>query len=343
MLHQPPNASFSGFAVSCTWKQTPRPYMETENKLPDHPKAALATQVLLVRPANFGSNPQTAATNAFQQEVPAGAEEKVQLKALDEFNQFLLKLWANRVEVLVLDDPAEPVTPDAVFPNNWISFHEGGKVVLYPMLSPTRRLERHPDLLTQLQEEHGLAFTEVIDLTTFENEGKFLEGTGSLVLDRQHRIAYACLSERTHLEPLQAFCEKLGYRPIVFHAVDANGLPIYHTNVILSVGADFALVCLESIPDEEEQGILLEALIESGKEILDISLAQVKKMAGNMLQVRNKVGEPVLIMSEKGYKALRKDQFEELKTRTKMMRADLRTIEAHGGGSARCMLAEVFR
>ncbi|GGK65927.1 citrulline utilization hydrolase CtlX [Rufibacter glacialis] len=316
--------------------------MQTEHKLPSFTNVPLATQVLLVRPASFGSNPQTAATNAFQQEVPAGTEAQVQQRALDEFNQFLLKLWAARIDAVVLDDVTDPATPDAVFPNNWISFHQGGKVVLYPMLSPTRRLERRPELLAQLQEEHGLPFTEVIDLTPFEDEGKFLEGTGSLVLDRQHKIAYACLSERTHREPLEVFCEKMGYRPIMFHAVDANGLPIYHTNVLLTVGADFALVCLEAIPDEEEQGFLLEALADTGKEILDLSLAQVKKMAGNMLQIRNKVGEPVLVMSEKAYKALRKDQFEELNSRTKMVRSDLRTIEAHGGGSARCMLAEIF-
>ncbi|MBC3541303.1 citrulline utilization hydrolase CtlX [Rufibacter sediminis] len=316
--------------------------METENKLPAYPNVPLATQVLLVRPAHFGSNSETAATNGFQQEVPAGTEAKVQQKALDEFNQFLLKLWAARIDAVVLDDVEDPITPDAVFPNNWISFHKGGKVVLYPMLSPTRRLERHPALLTQLQEEHGLEFKEVIDLTHFENEGKFLEGTGSLVLDRQHKIAYACLSERTHLEPLQVFCEKLGFRPVVFHAYDGNDLPIYHTNVILSIGTDFALVCLEAIPDDEEQGLLLEALVDTGKEIFDLSLAQVKKMAGNMLQVRNKAGEPVLVMSDKAYKALRKDQYEDLNRRTKMVRSDLRTIEAHGGGSARCMLAEIF-
>ncbi|KAA3439340.1 citrulline utilization hydrolase CtlX [Rufibacter hautae] len=315
---------------------------QPENKLPSHANVPLATQVLLVRPAHFGANPETAATNAFQQEVPAGADAQVQQKALDEFNQFLLKLWAARIDAVVLDDVEDPATPDAIFPNNWISFHKGGKVVLYPMLSPTRRLERHPDLLTQLKEEHGLPFTQVIDLTHFENEGKFLEGTGSLVLDRQHKIAYACLSERTHPEPLQAFCEALDFRPIVFHAVDANGLPIYHTNVIMSIGADFALVCLEAIPDEEEQGLLLEALVDTGKEIIDLSLAQVKKMAGNMLQIRNKAGEPVLVMSDKGYKALRKDQFEDLNSRTKIVRSDLRTIEAHGGGSARCMLAEIF-
>ncbi|WP_205502818.1 citrulline utilization hydrolase CtlX [Rufibacter psychrotolerans] len=317
--------------------------MQPENKLPAHPNVPLATQVLLVRPARFGANPETAATNSFQQEVPTGTEAKVQQKALDEFNQFLLKLWAARIDAIVLDDVEEPATPDAVFPNNWISFHPGGKVVLYPMLSPTRRLERRPELLTQLEQEHELPLTEVIDLTYFENEGKFLEGTGSLVLDRQHKIAYACLSERTHPEPLQAFCDRLGYRPVVFHAVDDSGLPIYHTNVIMTLGADFALVCLEAIPDEEEQGLLLEALVDTGKEIIDLSLAQVKKMAGNMIQVRNKAGEPVLVMSEKAYKALRKDQFELLNTLTKMVRSDLRTIEAHGGGSARCMLAEVYR
>nr|WP_192823629.1 arginine deiminase-related protein [Rufibacter sp. LB8] len=315
--------------------------METP-QLPTHPNFPLATKVLLVRPANFGANPETAATNAFQQEVPVGSEAKVQQKALDEFNQFLLKLWAARIDVVVLDDLPDPKTPDAVFPNNWISFHPGGKVVLYPMFSPTRRLERHPDLLQQLQEEHNLPFTQVLDLTHFENEGKFLEGTGSLVLDRKHKIAYACLSERTHLEPLQAFCEALDYRPVTFSATDENGLPFYHTNVMMSLGADFALVCLESIKDEEEQGLLLEALVDTAKEIIDLSLAQVKKMAGNMLQVRNKAGEPVLVMSEKGYKALRKDQFETLNSLTKMTRADLRTIEAHGGGSARCMLAEIF-
>ncbi|AKQ47690.1 hypothetical protein TH63_12465 [Rufibacter radiotolerans] len=298
--------------------------------------------MLLVRPSAFGANPETAASNAFQQEVPAGAEQKVQQKALDEFNQFLLKLWAARVNAVVVNDPETPLTPDAIFPNNWISFHKGGKVVLYPMLSPTRRQERHPELLAQLQEEHGLPFTEVIDLTYFEKEGKFLEGTGSLVLDRQHKIAYACLSDRTHLEPLEVFCEKMGYRPVVFHAVDSNNVPIYHTNVIMSIGVDFALVCLEAIQDEEEQGLLLEALVDTGKEIIDLSLAQIKKMAANMLQVRNKAGEPVLIMSEKGYRALRKDQFEVLNQLTKMVRADLRTIEAHGGGSARCMLAEIF-
>lgn len=310
--------------------------------LPTHPHYPLAQQVLLVRPAHFGYNPETADTNVFQQ-PPTLSPEKLEQKALDEFNQFLLTLWAARVDVVVLDDPGQPVTLDAVFPNNWISFHTGDKAVLYPMMAPTRRQERHPEFLTQLREEHNLPLTQVLDLTYFEEQGKFLEGTGSLVLDRQHKIAYACLSERTHLEPLEVFCEHFGYRPVVFHAVDDQGKPVYHTNVLLSVGVDFALVCLEAIPDEEEQGLLLEALVDTGKEIIDLSWNQVKKMGGNMLQVRNKSGEPVLIMSEKGYKALRKDQFEDLKKLTLMVRSDLRTIEAHGGGSARAMLAEIFR
>lgn len=313
-----------------------------ENTLPLHTDYPLATQVLLVRPAVFGYNPETAATNAFQQELGESTPEKVQQKALDEFNQFLLNLWANRIDAVVLEDAPEPHTPDAIFPNNWISFHEDGKVVLYPMLSSIRRQERNPLLLEQLKTEHNLPFTEVIDLTYFEEQGKFLEGTGSLVLDRKNKIAFACISERTHPEVVEAFCEKLGYRAILFHATDEQGLPIYHTNVIMSIGVDFALICLESIQSEEEQGEILEALVDAGKDIIDLSLKQIRKMAGNMLQVRNRVGEPVLVMSEKAYKALRKDQFEELKKLTKMMRSDLRTIEAHGGGSARCMLAEIF-
>ncbi|AMM52695.1 hypothetical protein TH61_02055 [Rufibacter sp. DG15C] len=296
----------------------------------------------MVRPAGFGYNPETAATNAFQQELGESTPEKVQEKALDEFNQFLLNLWANRIDAVVLEDAPEPHTPDAIFPNNWISFHEGGKVVLYPMMASARRQERNPVLLEQLKTEHNLPFTEVIDLTYFEDQGKFLEGTGSLVLDRKNKIAFACISERTHPEVVEAFCEKLGYRSILFHATDEQGLPIYHTNVIMSIGADFALICLECIQSEEEQGEILEALVDAGKDIIDLSLKQIRKMAGNMLQVRNRVGEPVLVMSEKAYKALRKDQFEELKKLTKMMRSDLRTIEAHGGGSARCMLAEIF-
>ncbi len=292
--------------------------------------------ILMIRPVNFKFNEQTAGNNKFQ---VASDAENVQQQALQEFDGFVEMLRSNGVEVTVIDDTLDPATPDSIFPNNWISFHEDGSVYLYPMFSANRRPERRKDILEQLAKKFELS--HVTDLSFFEQQVLFLEGTGSMVLDRENKLAYACLSERTDEEVLNNFCLLTGYTPIAFKAIDQSRFPIYHTNVMMCIGDEFAVVCFDSIPDAAEKERVRNSLMNTGKEVISINFDQMNHFAGNMLQVQNANGESLLVMSEQAYQVLDETQVNTLSTYAKLIYAPLYTIEQNGGGSARCMLAEV--
>lgn len=292
--------------------------------------------ILMIRPVDFKFNPQTAGNNMFQKE---GTQSDVQALALAEFDAFVAKLRENQIDITVINDIPHPETPDSIFPNNWVSFHNDGSAFLYPMFSPNRRLERRKDILDQLASRFEL--NHITDLSFFENQVLYLEGTGSMVLDRDNKIAYACLSVRTDIEVLNNFCMLSGYQPIVFQSVDDKNFPIYHTNVMMCIADSYAVICLESIKNETERQQLATALEKSGKTIIAISLAQMNQFAGNMLQVENKTAEKLLIMSEQALKSLHGTQITKLESFNRIITSPLYTIEQNGGGSARCMMAEI--
>lgn len=292
--------------------------------------------ILMIRPVDFKFNPQTAGNNMFQKE---GTQSDVQALALAEFDAFVAKLRENQIDITVINDIPHPETPDSIFPNNWVSFHNDGSAFLYPMFSPNRRLERRKDILDQLASRFELS--HITDLSFFENQVLYLEGTGSMVLDRDNKIAYACLSVRTDIEVLNNFCMLSGYQPIVFQSVDDKNFPIYHTNVMMCIADSYAVICLESIKNETERQQLATALEKSGKTIIAISLAQMNQFAGNMLQVENKTAEKLLIMSEQALKSLHGTQITKLESFNRIITSPLYTIEQNGGGSARCMMAEI--
>ncbi|MDQ0965607.1 hypothetical protein QFZ20_001010 [Flavobacterium sp. W4I14] len=292
--------------------------------------------ILMIRPVDFKFNEQTAGNNKFQ---IASTESDVQVQALKEFDDFVTLLRKNQIDVTVVDDTLEPETPDSIFPNNWVSFHEDGSVYLYPMFSENRRLERRDDIMKILEKKFSIRI--VIDISFFEFEQVYLEGTGSLVLDRINKIAYACLSVRTDQIVLDTFCANSGYSAIVFQAVDGSNYPIYHTNVMMCIGDRFAVICLDSIRDPEEKLNVTTSLKGAGKEIIEISLEQMNKFAGNMLQVSNADDESLLVMSEQAFLSLTAEQVAALEQYSRIIYAPLYTIEKNGGGSARCMLAEV--
>lgn len=295
------------------------------------------SHILMIRPVNFGFNEETAGSNAFQNRDPA--QHNIQHEALKEFTELAEVLVANGVDVTIIDDTKEPYTPDSIFPNNWVSFHDDGTVFLYPMQAENRRLERREDIINDL--EDNFKVKHVIDLSHFEHEHKFLEGTGSMVLDRENKIAYACLSPRTNKEVLHAFCKQADYKPVVFGASDANGTAIYHTNVLMCVGSKFVVICLESIKDTLERQHVENAINGTGKELIEISLQQMNQFAGNMLELTNKENEPLLVMSKSAYESLLHEQKTRLEHHAKILFANLHIIESNGGGSARCMIAEV--
>jgi hypothetical protein len=292
--------------------------------------------ILMIRPVDFKFNEQTAGNNMFQ---IASSDSNVQTQALKEFDGFVDLLRKNDVDVTVVDDTLQPETPDSIFPNNWVSFHEDGSVYLYPMFSENRRLERRRDILDGLKENFEV--NHISDLSFYEQQYAFLEGTGSMVLDRTNKIAYACLSVRTDEEVLNNFCMLTGYQPVPFQAVDGSNFPIYHTNVMMCIGDRFAVICLDSIRNPEEKLNVTVSLKSSGKEIIEISLEQMNKFAGNMLQVTNAAGESLLVMSEQAYLSLNAEQITALEQYSHIIYAPLYTIEKNGGGSARCMLAEI--
>lgn len=294
----------------------------------------------MVRPAAFGFNEETAASNAFQQNDTSLSKHEISEKARIEFDAFVEMMRRNGISVLVVEDAIEPHTPDAVFPNNWFSTHEDGTVVLYPMFAQVRRKEREKSALAQL--ETAFEVQRILHLEHLEAENCFLEGTGSLILDRVHRICYACLSPRTNWQALQQYCEHLNYEAVVFHATDKNGLDIYHTNVMMAIGETFAVMCSETITNLEERENVRQKLTETGKEIVEITWTQMERFAGNMLQVRNASNETFLVMSQQARASLSDAQVAQIEAHTKLLSSPLETIEKYGGGSARCMLAEIF-
>ncbi|MEQ9305421.1 MAG: arginine deiminase-related protein [Marinoscillum sp.] len=299
--------------------------------------------LMMIRPVAFHMNEQTAVNNYYQKRIEGLSEPEIQARALKEFDEFVNKLRAAGVEVCVFEDTAEPKTPDSIFPNNWVSFHESGKVMLYPMYAENRRLERRDDLIEDLSDDFQINTIE--SLTEWEGQHKYLEGTGSLILDRQHKLAYAATSERTNLDVLVDFMERTGYEAVTFAAnqtVDGARKPIYHTNVMMCVGESFAVVCADSIDNEIEKKQVIRSFENTNKDIVFITEEQKERFAGNMLQVQNKKGDKFVVMSEAAYTALEEDQRSQLKKHGTLLYSSLDTIEALGGGSARCMMAEVF-
>ncbi len=297
------------------------------------------SHILMIRPVRFAFNEQTAESNAFQDPTAREAAEAAQDEALKEFDAMVENLRGHGIDVTVVTDTPEPHTPDAIFPNNWVSFHDNGTICLYPMQAPNRRLERREDIIEQLKRNFQVEM--VLDFSDYEQCNKFLEGTGSMVLDRVNRIAYACLSPRTDAEVLKDFGSKLGYQIVSFTATDEKGKHIYHTNVVMSIGETFAVVCLECIRDEKERLFVQKTIANTDREVIAISIEQLQRFAGNMLQLRTKQGEGLLVLSTQAYRSLLPDQIQRLERHTNLIYHDLYTIERNGGGSARCMIAEV--
>jgi hypothetical protein len=292
--------------------------------------------VLMIRPVNFGFNAETAASNAFQTNTESA---DTQTEALERFDAFVKLLKSRKVNVIVVEDTPNPFTPDSIFPNNWFSTHHSGKVILYPMEAANRRAERRMDIIESLAKKHHVA--ETIDFTHYEADGKYLEGTGSLILDRIHKVAYACISSRTNLEVLTDWGKTMNYEICSFTSTDANQKPVYHSNVMMCMGDDFAVICLDSISDLDERLRVKQTLEKYKKRIVEISLAQMNFFAGNMLLIKNKLNQKLLVMSETAYKSLNKSQILVLEEYADLVHIELGIIETLGGGSARCMLAEI--
>lgn len=303
-------------------------------------ESQLASAVLMITPVRFESNPSTAASNKFQGRNP-DSSNKQQRDAAEEFVGLRVALETSGIEVIQVDDTVEPHTPDAIFPNNWVSFHSDGTVVLYPMEAPNRRTERRPDIIETLVEDHEFVVRKIVDLSTHEAQAQYLEGTGSLVLDRVNRVAYACLSSRTHLDALGDFAQRMGYEVLAFDAHDRNGAPIYHTNVLMSVGEALAVICAEAIPREDQRDAVLRRLADTGHEVVTIDFDQMDAFAGNMLELRSVDGERILAMSEQAKQSLDVDQMEKLAANAQIVSAPIDRIESSAGGSVRCMLAEI--
>jgi len=296
--------------------------------------------ILMIRPVDFKFNEQTAGNNKFQQASDVSPEQNnVQSQALQEFDGFVNLLRKNEVDVTVIDDTLQPETPDSIFPNNWVSFHNNAEIFLYPMFSENRRQERRNDILATLEKD--FVIRKITDLSDYEAKDSFLEGTGSMVLDREHKIAYACLSLRTDKQVLEDFCAKSAYTPVTFDATDSSGFPIYHTNVMMCIGDHFAVTCMDSVKDANDREKLIRSFSQTGKELVEITLDQMNHFAGNMLQVKSGSEEALLVMSEQAYLSLTKAQITALEKYSRLIYAPLYTIEKNGGGSARCMLAEI--
>ncbi len=295
----------------------------------------------MIEPIAFGYNAETAKNNYFQVEQ-TGSD--IQSKALAEFNTFVGKLREKGINVITIKDTLDPHTPDSIFPNNWVSFHKDGKVVLYPMFASNRRVERREDIIESIKDQ-GFEVAEIDDWSFSETQGHFLEGTGSMIFDHDNKIAYGSVSLRLDEKLFREFCTKYGFTPVVFHSFQTVGterLPIYHTNVMMCVADKFVVICLDCIDDELERGKVLEVIKGSGKEIIEISEEQIQQFAGNMLQVQNKEGKKFLVMSQTAYHSLTPEQVAAIEKYCEIIYSDLNTIEVNGGGSARCMLAEVF-
>jgi hypothetical protein len=297
----------------------------------------------MIRPVAFRLNEQTTVNNYFQETMSIENVE-INKKAQVEFDTFAEKLRSVGVQVIVEDDQLEMDTPDSIFPNNWVSFHANGSVVLYPMFAENRRRERREETLIRLEKE-GFIIKDIIDYTTAENEEIYLEGTGSLLLDRVNKKAYCALSDRAHEDLIIEFCEDFEYTPVIFSAFqtkDHKRLPIYHTNVMMALGEHIAIICLDSIDDKKEKRLVVKNLKEDKKEIIEISEEQMHQFAGNMLQVKGANESKYMVMSKAAFDSLRPDQIKKIEAHAQILSCDLQTIETCGGGSARCMMAEVF-
>ena len=303
-------------------------------------ESQLASSVFMIRPVRFESNPQTAVSNRFQGKTDETPEQQ-NAAAISEFDGLVAALREKGVDVHVFEDTLEPHTPDSVFPNNWVSFHASGEVVLYPMEAENRRTERRRDIIDELAGGRGFQVSEIIDLSAHEQDGHYLEGTGSLVLDRVNRVAYACLSSRTQLDPLGDFAQRMDYDVVAFEAVDRKGVPIYHTNVLMNVGEELAVICAEAISRPEQREAVLQRLRETGHEVLLLSYDQLEAFAGNMLELRSEDGGRLVAMSRQAFDALDGAQREALARNGGVVTAPIDTIEASAGGSVRCMLAEI--
>lgn len=297
--------------------------------------------VMMIRPVRFGFNPQTAGSNAFQTVDAEGTSQATQDKALAEFDAYVKDLRDAGIEVLVFEDTREPHTPDSIFPNNWVSFHDDGRVALYPMEAPNRRDERRADILERMQSEHGYTISEKIDFTATEEEGKYLEGTGSLIFDYANKEVYASYSTRTHPDLLAEVGQKLGFDVIGFHAVDGAGKDIYHTNVVMCLGHSYAVIGLDAIPDAAERERVKMRLEATGHEIIALSLQQLAQFAGNMYELQDADGNFHLVMSTTARASLRSEQVAAIEKHAALLPVNIETIERYGGGSARCMIAEV--
>lgn len=298
-----------------------------------------ASAVLMIRPLHFGFNPETAASNTFQVR-PGEPPQELRAQALAESAALHSLLSRHGVQVTVFDDLPSPQTPDALFPNNWFSTHSDGTLVLYPMAAVNRRAERRPEFITALRRELGVR--RVLDLTGWEARGKFLEGTGSLVLDRVHRVAYAAESARTDPAVVAAFAEALDYRPVLFATASQKGQPVYHTNVVMSLGTNAAVVCLDAIASDSQRDVVVAALRASGRRLVAITCEQMNHFAGNLLELRSQDRQPLWVMSTQAFTALRPDQRQQLAAGAALVHTPLPTIESVGGGSARCLLGELF-
>ena len=304
----------------------------------------LTNTILMIRPISFRMNEQTAINNYYQHNLKGISAENIQSKALAEFDNFVKKLRGAGVNVVVIDDTLEPSTPDSIFPNNWISFHRNGKVGVYPMFAENRRMERREDILDTL-EQKGFKINEIIDYSSAEKEELFLEATGSMVLDRENGVAYCALSPRADEDLFIEFCEDFEYTPVVFHAyqtVNGKRELIYHTNVMMAVTQNYVIACLDAIDDKKERKNFIDHVLISGKEIIKISESQVEHFVGNMLQVIDENNKLITVMSQAALDSLTPEQRQMLEKEASLLSSDLSTIETCGGGSARCMMAEVF-
>ncbi len=295
--------------------------------------------IFLVKPSSFTFNTETSISNTFQAPL-SESKETIQRKVLAEFDAFANTLTAKGVQVHVFDDTVLPEKPDAIFSNNWISFHPDGTLILYPMLAPNRRHERREDIVAFFKNNYSVH--RLLDLSHFEKDNKFLEGTGSIVFDHIHKIAYAALSPRTHKALFLTVCDYLHYKPVCFHAFDKSKIPIYHTNVIMCIAKHFAVICLDSITDKSEKAILVKQLKDTGLQIIDISFEQMNHFAGNMLSLQTNNDKEILVLSLSAFDSLSGIQKKEIEKYVELLPISIPTIETIGGGSARCMIAEVF-
>ena len=301
----------------------------------------ITNNIMMIEPVSFNYNSETAINNYYQINNTALSKEEIQKKALKEFKEFVSLLRSKNINVIVFKDTENPKTPDSIFPNNWISFHIDGEIVLYPMYAKNRRLERRNDIIQKLRDD--FIVTKINDFSYYENQELYLEGTGSMILDRENKICYAAISDRTNKNIVNDFCNQLNFKPILFTSnqdVRGKRLAIYHTNVMMCITTNFAIVCLDSIDCNEEKDRVIDILNETKKEIISISEEQTNKFAGNMLEVEG--DKKYLVMSKSAYSCLTENQIKKINKYCEILYSDLSTIEDYGGGSARCMMAEIF-